>query len=336
MPITFTEGLTPNFPDDSFGSEKQHVRSIYDLLDGGTSYSNPLEPALSNLVSSIDTVTTQLETDYNIAESEKPTLEGYATTPIDPITGQPEVDPTTGEDLSNLPDGWDAAGFTENDITNIVSAINGYQTENQLITTNLGILKTFITTADDTFKLHNDLLSGVRQVPPPNNIKPNVSSLMGIVSSITSLENSFGIPFTNYLELVFGTLFTGDVTISDAQALLDTDPIPTTYASLGVLSQVDADPNTNSPSQIITDINNLLNGSVYATTVLTHKDTFETHITDDTNEYDIILDKLDRLLEAFGVSGYFSEPYYKFMYSDVFGSTELKQIIIDLDNGDIT
>jgi len=336
MPIIFTEGLEPNFPNDSFGSEKQHVKSIYDLLDGGTSYSNPLEPALSNLVSSIDTVTTQLETDDNTAESEKPTLDGYTITPTDPLTGQPEIDPLTGEPITNLPDGWSAAGFTASDISSIISAINGYQSENQLIRTNLATLKTFITTPDDTFKLHNDLLSGVRQVPPPNNEKPNVSSLMGLVSSITSLENSFGIPFTNYLELVFGALFTGDVTISDAQALLDTDPIPTTYASLGVLSQVNADPVTSSPTQIITDINNLLSGSVYATSVLTHKDNFETHITDDTNEYEIVLDKLDRLLETFGISSYFSEPYYKFMYSDVFGSTELKQIITDLDNGDIT
>ena len=331
MPITFTEGLTPDFPDDSFNTQKQHRISIFNLLNGGTAYSNPLGTVLSNLVSSIDTVTAQLQTDSNSAETEKTTLEGFSTVVIDPLTGLPPVGGGT-----NLPAGWAAAGFTESDVTNVISSINSYQSENELIRTNLSILKTFITTADDNFKLHNDLLSGVREDSPPGNIKPNLRSIMGLVSSVTTLENQFGIAFVNYLELTFGTLFTGDVTISNAQALLDTDPIPTTYASLGILSQVEASPYLGSPSQLITDIGNLLGSSTYATTVLTHRDNFQTHITDDTNEYNILVDKLDRLIDSFGISGYISEPYYKFMYTDVFGSEALKQIIIDKDNGDIT
>lgn len=333
MPITFTSGLEPVFSSDSFNDQKEHVKRIFALLDNETAYVNILQTPLDNLVASIDTLTTELETDYNSAESEKPTLEGFSVIPIDPNTGQQEIDPNTGELVTNLPDGWAAAGFIESDISNIVSSINSYQTANELIRTNLAILKTFITTADDTFKLHNDLLSGVREDPPQANVKPTLRGLMGIVSALHTLENSFGVPFTNHLEKVFGTLFTGDLTINNAQSLLNINPIATTYSSLTVLTRVNEDPFEETPTAIISDINDLLGSSTYATDVLIHRDNFQTHITDDTNEYNIVVDKLDRFVQSFSISGYIDEDYYKFMYTDVFGSQALKQIINDKDTG---
>ena len=60
---------------------------------------------------------------------------------------------------------------------------------------------------------------------------------------------------------------------------------------------------------------------------------FQTHITNDTNEYDSLVDKLYRYVKAYGVTGYLNDDYYKFMYTDVFGSAELVQIINDRDNG---
>lgn len=335
MPITFTNGLEPVFSADSFNSEKEHVKRIFVLLENGTAFENILETPLNNLVTRIDLLTTQLETDYNSAEGDKPTLEAYTVIPIDPNTGQQEVDPNTGELVTNLPDGWATAGFIASDISSIVSAINGYQTENQLIRTNLTILKTFITTADDTFKLHNDLLSGVREDPPQANVKPTLRGLMGTVGALHTLENSFGVPFVNYLEKVFGTLFTGDLTISNAQTFLNTNPIPVTYASLNVVTNVNEDPLIETPTTILAGINGLLSGSTYSTTVLTHKDNLQTHITNDTNEYNIVVDKLDRLIQSFGISGHIREDYYKFMYTDVFGSAGIKQIINDRDTGAI-
>ena len=335
MPIIFTNGLIPDFPNNSFNSERQSVKSIFTLLDGEDAYTNPLGIGLTNLVNSINTITTTLETDFNTAETERPTLEGFAIVPIDPNTGQPEVDPITGQDLSNLPEGWATAGFVESDINTVVSSVNSYQTKNQLIRTNLAILKTFITTADDTFKLHNDLLSGIREDSPPGVLKPNQRGLLGLVKSVTTLENNFGITFTNYLEKVFGTLFTGDVTIANAQTLLDSN-IPGSYTNLGVLSRVTEDPFTETPTDIINDINGLLSSTTFPADILVQRDNFQTHITDDTNEYNIIVDKLNRLVQSFVTAGHIKDPYYKFMYTNVFGSNTLKAIITDLDNGDIT
>lgn len=333
MPITFTDGLTPDFSPNSFNTEKEHVKRIFALLDGGTAFSNILATPLSNLIARIDALTSQLLSDDSIASSELSTLNGFSSIPIDPNTGQQEVDPITGQVVTNLPDGWATAGFVESDIETVTVSITSYRDANQLIRTNLAVLKTFLTTADDTFKLHNDLLSGIREDPPPGNVKPTLRGLMGLVTALTTLENKFGITFTNYLVKVFGTLFTGDVTISNAQTFLNTNPIPTTYASLDIVTRVNADPFIETPVILVNEITALLSGSTYATTILTHRDNFQTHITNDTAEYNIVLDKLDRLVQSLGISAHIGDDYYKFMYTDVFGSAPLKQIISDRDNG---
>jgi len=47
MPITFTSGLQPVFSSDSFGSEKEHVKRIFVLLENGTAFENILETPLN-------------------------------------------------------------------------------------------------------------------------------------------------------------------------------------------------------------------------------------------------------------------------------------------------
>ena len=323
MPIIFTDGLKPVFPPNSFDTEKEHRKRIFALLDDETAFVNILATPLANLVARIDELTTQLETDANVATAEL----GNATTAGTLLF--------FADDIANLPDGWTTATppRTVQEMAEITNKVSEYITANELIRTNLTILKTFLTTPDDTFKLHNDLLSGVREDPPPGNVKPTLRGLMGIVTALNTLENTFGITFTNYLEKVFGTLFTGDVTISNAQTFLNTNPLPTTYASLGVLGGVQEDPYLDSPSDTATSVGNLLGGSTYASTVLTHRDNFQTHITNDTNEYNIVVDKLDRIVQSLGISAHIDDDYYKFMYTDVFGSTPLKQIINDKDRG---
>lgn len=323
MPIIFTDGLKPVFPPNSFDTEKEHRKRIFALLDDETAFVNILATPLANLVARIDELTTQLEADANVATAEL----GNATTAGTLLF--------FADDIANLPLGWTTAipPRTVEEMTEIANNVSEYITANELIRTNLATLKTFLTTPDDTFKLHNDLLSGVREDPPPGNVKPTLRGLMGIVTALTTLENTFGITFTNYLEKVFGTLFTGDVTINNAQTFLNTNPIPTTYASLGVLGGVQEDPYLDSPSDTATSVGNLLGGSTYASTVLTHRDNFQTHITNDTNEYNIVVDKLDRIVQSLGISAHIDDDYYKFMYTDVFGSTPLKQIINDKDRG---
>ena len=69
MAITFTAGLTPTFPDDSFGSEKEHVRLLSTELIGNTAFANPLATVLAALVTQIDATNTLLDADMAVANS---------------------------------------------------------------------------------------------------------------------------------------------------------------------------------------------------------------------------------------------------------------------------
>ena len=52
-------------------------------------------------------------------------------------------------------------------------------------------------------------------------------------------------------------------------------------------------------------------------------------------EYDILTDKLARYVQAYQISAYIQDPYYAFMYTDVFGSSSVINIANQLLNGEI-
>lgn len=326
MTITYTN-IKPTFPPNSFDSEKEHVKQISASLTAGSAFASPIATELAAVVTRIDELTAQLESDANTA-----TAELGDTTTEDTLL-------FFGDASANLPDSWTAATppLVEADMLTISDVIPAYITANELIRTNLATLKTFINTVDiNNFKLHHDLLSGLREDPPQGIVKASQRSVMGLVTAIQTLENKNGIAFTNYFPPLFGVLFTGDITIANAQTFLDTNPIPTTYASLDIVTRVQVDPFIEVPADIAAEISGLISGTTYATTVLTHKDNFNTHITDDTAQYNIVVDKLDRAVQALNISSHISDDYTKFMYTNVFGSAAIKEIITKKDNGTIT
>ena len=183
-----------------------------------------------------------------------------------------------------------------------------------------------------------ELLSGVRAAPPPTIEKPTNPHLMGLVRGITDIEHKFGITFTNYLVLVFETLFIGDLTIANAQTDLNANPLVGTYASVNVVGRVSASSvESNAPTAIVASINTFSAPlAAWNTAVAENKPIFEQHITDDMAEYNSLVDKLNRYIQGYQLSAYIQEPYYAFMYTDVFGSTALNNIITQFQNGDIT
>ena len=62
MPITFTPGLVPTFPPDSFGSEKTHVKQLGVDLIAGTAFKNPLATVLTTMLARVDAVKALLVT----------------------------------------------------------------------------------------------------------------------------------------------------------------------------------------------------------------------------------------------------------------------------------
>ncbi len=338
MPITFTAGLTPNFPPGSFDSELEHVKLLYAQVEAGGAYVNVLQPLIDTMVAKIDTRSSEFSSLASTINGDISTLAGYQEMQFDEF-GNPILDPVTGLQLGNLPECWENAGYSAGDISGIISALSS-------IVSNLGTatgtifpeLKTEVDTVDiDNFKLHMDLWSGVDEAPPPGIIKPNNPALMGMVRAVTDIENRFGIAFTNYLELVFETLFLGDLTIANTQVDLDADPFVGTYGSIGAVSRVSSCPAGNfAPSLIIADINAFgANLSAWNTEVATNKPIFQQHVIDDMAEYDSLVDKLARYVQAYNISAYIQDPYYRFMYTDVFGSQTVIDISTQLANGEI-
>lgn len=317
MPITFTAGLSPTFPADSFGSAKEHLKQLATALTAGTAFVNPLAIGVTALMTRATAVYSLLEADKAVAISEAATMNGY-------VSG-------------TLPTGFDDASFIDSDMTNIADAATSYASTVTGLQNQITTFKNYFTVADlDNFKLHMELLSGVDPSPPSGIIKPNLNGLMGLAMSITDTENRFGITFTNYLTGLFGTLFTGDTTVANAQTHLDTNPIPTTYASLGIVTAVNVDPFLTTPSTLISSITALNSGvTTYGTAVDTHKGNFTSHITTDMAYYNATVDKLEQYIQAYSVSGHIQDPYYRYMYNSVFGSTTVKEVITKLTNGDI-
>ena len=341
MPITFTPNLTPDFFPGSFNSAPEHARLVYGLLLTNLAYQNPLQPGVDTLVAKIDSRTTELTSAKTAIQADIATLDGYLFVPTDPNTGLPEIDPETGLPVTNIPECWSTAGYGSGDISNIVSALNGIITNiDNAINTILPELKTEIATVGiDNFKLHMDLWSGVVYHPPTGIIKPNVDALMSLAMSLTEIENRFGVTFTNHLVPLFGTLFTGDTTVANAQADLDADFFVGTYAALNVISRVTACPpnlESNAPTAIIADINTFAaNNAAWNTAVAANKPLFEQHIADDMAYYDTATAMLQAYLRSYGVSSHIQDPFYAFMYTDVFGTAEINAIITQYLNGEI-
>jgi len=318
MPITFTAGLTPTFPPDSFGSEKTHVKQLGVDLIAGTAFKNPLASVLTTMLARVDAVKASLVTDKGVADSEAATMNGY-------VSG-------------TLPTGFDDAEYDDADMTSIADAATAYATANTALQNQLTTFKNYFTVVDlDNFKLHNELLCGLDDAPPADIEKPNLVALIGLARSITDLENSHGIAFTNYLTGLFATLFTADTTVANAQTHLNTNPISTTYDSLNIVTAVNANPFSTTPAAVIATITPVNSGmNTYGTSVETHMGNFTTHITTDKAYYNTLIAKGKAYVQAYQVSGHIQDPYYRFMYTDVFGHDDIQQTITDLADGTIT
>ena len=317
MPITFTSGLTPTFPPDSFGSEKTHVKQLGVDLIAGTAFKNPLATVLTTMLARVDAVKALLVTDAQVATSEAATMNGY-------VSG-------------TLPTGF-AVSYVDADMTNIANAATAYAATENGLQNQLTTFKNYFTNVDvDNFKLHNELLCGLDDAPPRDIEKPNLVALIGLARSITDLENNHGIVFTNYLTGLFDTLFTADTTVATAQTHLNTNPIPTTYDSLNIVAAVDANPFATTPAALISSINAAAStmGAYGLTLINTHMAAFTAHITTDMAYYNMLIAKGKAYVQAYQVSGHIQDPYYRFMYTDVFGHDDIQQTITDLANGTI-
>ena len=333
MPIDWsTEHPNPNFPENTFGSEATHVKSIYQFLLTDLAYMNPLADDIATMVARIDAVQALLATEMSASLSDYNTFNGF---------------------VSNLPQGWidatadSVTGYTSGDMSAVAGTVNTYYQACLLTTNNLTTLKNYVTVIDlDNFKLHMELTSGVDMAPPVGIIKPNNPALMALVMSLTELENRFGITFTNHFLGMFGTLFTGDVTIAAAQTHLDTDPLSAgTYSPLGIMAGVTKPYVAGATGEDVIWNNSIVAPKVAplavpvllynAPLISTHQAALTTHIDDDMAYYDLCVNKVNQIVLAYGISSHIQDPYYAYPYVGVFGTPDLNNIIAQYINGEI-
>ena len=152
--------------------------------------------------------------------------------------------------------------------------------------------------------------------------------------------------FNNHLIGLFNTLFTGDVTIAAAQTHLDTDPLSAgTYGPLGISAGVNKPYVSGATGEDVIWNNSIVAPKVAplsvpvllynAPLITTHKAALTTHIVDDMAYYDECTAKIEAIMRAYGISGHIQDPFYAYMYTDVFGTAELNVVISQFLNGEI-
>jgi hypothetical protein len=155
------------------------------------------------------------------------------------------------------------------------------------------------------------------------------------------------VSYTNHLLGLFGTLFTGDVTIAAAQAHLDTDPFSGgTYASLNISSNVNKAYVSGATGDALPWENSIVSAKIATITpsitaydapiISTHKAALTTHITDDMAYFDMCQHRLNSFMLAYGISGHIHDPFFAYMYTDVFGTATLNVLIQQYLDGEIT
>ena len=138
---------------------------------------------------------------------------------------------------------------------------------------------------------------------------------------------------------LFGTLFTGDDTIGTATGNILTNPpwsgTPYDLAAYGVQSVIST--GATAPSAIITVIGGFTTSvAAYEVLVTANNAAFTAHKTNDEAEYVAAGTFLEESADGRKHSPHWNDPYTKFMYTDVLGSETLKDIVADIDSGNIT
>ena len=284
------------------------------VTNGGTSYSS-----LTSLANRLLLIQTNLGNEINQANSDKIAINAW-------INGTP-------------PSNWTNAGYNDTDLTNVYNTVHTYSLACVACKVDVDAIITSINTTTGTFKQHNERLCGLQAIGT-NPFVPNLHHLLITVKRIQRLNDQLGIPYENYLLKLFGALFTGDDTIGTAIGNIMTNPpwgnsSPVDLADYGVQSVISA--GATAPSAIITVINGFTTDvTAYEVLVTADNAAFTAHKTNDEAQYTLAETNADSIADGRKHNGWWNDPFYKFMYTDVLGSKVTTDLIADMDNETIT
>ena len=283
------------------------------VTNGGTSYAS-----LTSLANRLVLIQTNLAAEITQANTDKTQILTW-------INGTP-------------PSNWTNAGYNDTDLTNVRNTVVSYETAITSCKADIDSIITSINTTSGTFKQHNERLCGLQAIGTSPFV-PNFSVILNRVNDIEKKKHAYGVPFENYMVKLFGTLFTGDDTIGTATGNILTNPpwsgTPYDLAAYGVQNIISV--GATAPSAIITVIGGFTTSvAAYEVLVTANNAAFTAHKTNDEAEYVAAGTFLEESADGRKHSPHWNDPYTKFMYTDVLGSETLKDIVADIDSGNIT
>ena len=283
------------------------------VTNGGTSYAS-----LTSLANRLVLIQTNLAAEITQANTDKTQILTW-------INGTP-------------PSNWTNAGYNDTDLTNVRNTVVSYETAITSCKTDIDAIITSINTTSGDFKQHNERLCGLQGIGTSPFV-PNFHFILIKAHEVERKKYAYGVPFENYLVKLFGALFTGDDTIGTSIGHILTNPpwsgTPYDLAAYGVQNIISV--GATAPSAIITVIGGFTTSvSAYETLVTADNAAFTAHKTNDEAEYTSVTTFMNQLSDGQKHNGWWDDPYQKFMYTDVLGSETLKDIVADIDSGNIT
>ena len=242
----------------------------------------------------------------------------------------------TSVSISNMPAAWAAAGYSAADIGTVKTAVDAYITkcteaENAIAS----LLAQISTSSVGNFLEHNQMLCAMQ----PSRFDPRkkaFAEIYQVSTSIMTIKDVCGVPYVNYVEKLFGTLFKGDDVINTCMAHLYINPLSAgTYDALNIQDAVN---NATANAATLVGQINVVKAplDIWVANVSGDVGAFNALRTDDEAELATADAFLTYFINGQTHVGYWAADFNKFIYTDMIASRSSGRIITDKDAGNIT
>jgi hypothetical protein len=169
-----------------------------------------------------------------------------------------------------------------------------------------------------------------------NPTKVNFSIITSTATSIMKIKDQCGVPYVNYIEKLFSTLFLGDDAINNCMVNLNVNPLSAgTYDPLNITDRMTvASSNATTLIAEIVVVQTPL--AAWVANVSGDVGAFNTLRTNDEAELATADAFVTYFLNGQHDVGYWAVDFNKFLYTDMVGSRRSTNILSDRDNNNIT
>jgi hypothetical protein len=234
-----------------------------------------------------------------------------------------------------LPSAWASAGYSAADIGTVKAVVDIFITkcteaENAIAS----LLAQISSSSVGNFLEHNEMLCALQ----PSRYDPTKKAyrdIMQTATAIMTIKDICGVPYVNYVEKLFSTLFLGDDTINTCMAHLYINPLSAgTYDALNIQAAINAaSSNATTLAANVTTVKAPL--EVWVANVSGDVGAFTALKTSDETELATADAFIDYYRNGQDHVGYWSADFNKFIYTDMIADNVSSELLTDLDAGNI-